>query len=48
LALAAPVALIALVGIGAANFGGLTAPSNSAGAGDEPILVTRHGVYDVG
>jgi hypothetical protein len=48
LALAAPVALIALVGIGAANFGGLTAPSNSAGAGYQPTLVTRHGVYDVG
>jgi lipoprotein signal peptidase len=47
LALAAPVLLIALVGIGAANFGGLTAPGASAGAGYQPTLVTRHGVYDV-
>jgi lipoprotein signal peptidase len=43
-ALPAAVVLIAVVGVGAANFGGETAPVMSASAGYQPTLITRHGV----
>ena len=49
LATAAPVVLIAVVGVGAATYGGVTAPITSASAGYQQTLVTRHGVvYDLG
>ncbi|HEY3715432.1 MAG TPA: signal peptidase II [Jatrophihabitantaceae bacterium] len=48
LALTAGVAVTAVVGDGAANFGGVTAPVRSASIRYEPMLITRNGTaYDL-
>jgi lipoprotein signal peptidase len=48
LALTAGVAVTAVVGDGAANFGGVTAPVTSASIRYEPMLITRNGTaYDL-
>jgi lipoprotein signal peptidase len=44
-ALAVQAVLTAVVGVGAANFGGATAPITSATTLDEPTVVTRHGLF---
>jgi hypothetical protein len=42
------VAVTAVVGDGAANFGGITAPVTSASGRYQPMLITRNGtVYDL-
>jgi lipoprotein signal peptidase len=48
LALAVGVAVAAVVGDGAANFGGITAPVTSASVRYQPMLITRNGTaYDL-
>ena len=48
LALAAGVAVLAVVGDGAANFGGVTGPVTSASMRYQPMLITRNGTaYDL-
>jgi lipoprotein signal peptidase len=43
LGLAIPVALVAIVGLGAVKFGGLTAPTASATVGYQPRFITHDG-----